>query len=205
MKADTEEPQLSAPKPGVQQLSLVRNIVPPATNKVETMLEAERNRIFESWIDAHKAILFKVARVYGATQSDREDLFQEIALQVWHSVEAYRGDCAATTWIYRVALNAALAWRRKERRHRQGRKDIEDATDLLVAPSGHDPRLDWIYQRIAALDELNRALALLMLDGCSYREMAQILGLSESNVGVKINRIKAVLAAQLAKEEHDGL
>jgi hypothetical protein len=72
------------------------------------MLEAERNSVFESWIDAHKAILLKVARVYGATHSDREDLFQEIALQVWHSVEAYRGDCAATTWIYRVALNTAL-------------------------------------------------------------------------------------------------
>jgi RNA polymerase sigma-70 factor (ECF subfamily) len=169
------------------------------------MPEGERNRVFESWIDAHKAILFKVARAYGATHSDREDLFQEIALQVWHSVEAYRGDCAATTWIYRVALNTALAWRRKERRHRQGRQDIEDATGLLVAPSGPDPRLDWIYQRIAELDEGNRALALLMLDGFSYREMAQILGLSESNVGVKINRIKAALAAQLAKEEHDGL
>jgi RNA polymerase sigma-70 factor (ECF subfamily) len=169
------------------------------------MPEGERNRVFESWIDAHKAILFKVARAYGATHSDREDLFQEIALQVWHSVEAYRGDCAATTWIYRVALNTALAWRRKERRHRQGRQDIEDATGLLVAPSGPDPRLDWIYQRIAELDEGNRALALLTLDGFSYRDMAQILGLSESNVGVKINRIKAALAAQLAKEEHDGL
>ena len=81
------------------------------------MLDADRNTVFESWIDAHKAILFKVARVYGATPADREDLFQEIALQVWHSVEAYRGDCAATTWIYRVALNTALAWRRKERKH----------------------------------------------------------------------------------------
>jgi RNA polymerase sigma-70 factor (ECF subfamily) len=169
------------------------------------MLGSERNRVFESWIDAHKAILFKVARVYGVTHSDREDLFQEIALQVWHSVEAYRGDCAATTWIYRVALNTALAWRRKERRHREGRQDIEDATGLLVAPSGNDPRLDWIYQRIAELDEANRALALLMLDGFSYRDMAQILGLTESNVGVKINRIKATLAAQLAKEERDGL
>jgi RNA polymerase sigma-70 factor (ECF subfamily) len=169
------------------------------------MLEPERNRVFESWIDAHKAILFKVARVYGATDSDREDLFQEIALQLWHSVQAWRGDCAATTWIYRVALNTALAWRRKERRHRQGRQDIEDATGLLVAPSARDPRLDWIYQRIAELDEANRALALLMLDGFSYREMSQILGLSESNVGVKINRIKTALAAQLAKEELDGL
>ena len=169
------------------------------------MLETERNRVFDSWIDAHKGILFKVARVYGDTHSDREDLFQEIAVQVWHSVEAYRGDCAAATWIYRVALNTALAWRRKERRHGQGRQDIETITGLLIAPSGRDPRLDWIYQRIAELDEANRALALLMLDGFSYRDMSQILGLSESNVGVKINRIKAALAAQLAKEEHDGL
>ena len=169
------------------------------------MLDAERNTVFESWIDAHKAILFKVARVYGATHADREDLFQEIALQVWHSVEAYRGDCAATTWIYRVALNTALAWRRKERKHGQGREDVEAATGLLITPSAHDPRLAWIYERIAELDEANRSLALLMLDGFSYRDMSQILGLSESNVGVKINRIKAALAAQLAKEEHDGL
>ena len=169
------------------------------------MLEAERNRVFESWIDAHKAILLKVARVYGATHSDREDLFQEIALQVWHSVGAYRGDCAPTTWIYRVALNTALAWRRKERRHGQGRQDIEAATGLLIAPPGRDPRLDWIYERISELDEANRSLALLMLDGFSYREMSQILGLGESNVGMKINRIKAALAAQLAKEELNGL
>ena len=169
------------------------------------MLDAERNTVFESWIDAHKGILFKVARVYGATHADREDLFQEIALQLWHSIEAYRGDCAATTWIYRVALNTALAWRRKERKHGQGRQDIEAATSLLVATSGRDPRLEWIYERIAELDEANRSLALLMLDGFSYRDMSQILGLGESNVGMKINRIKAVLAAQLAKEEHDGL
>jgi len=169
------------------------------------MLEAERNRVFEGWMDAHKAILFKVARVYGDTHSDREDLFQEIALQVWNSVEAYRGDCAATTWIYRVALNTALAWSRKERKHGQGRQDIEAATGLLIAPSVRDPRLDWIYERIAELDEANRSLALLMLDGFSYREMSQILGLGESNVGMKINRIKAALAAQLAKEEPFGL
>ena len=139
-----------------------------------------------------------------ALKTASEEL-KPFALQLWHSVEAWRGDCEATTWIYRVALNTALAWRRKERRHREGRQDIEDATGLLIAPSGRDPRLDWIYQRIAELDEANRALALLMLDGFSYRDMSQILGLSESNVGVKINRIKAALAAQLAKEEHDGL
>ena len=87
----------------------------------------------------------------------------------------------------------------------KGRQDFEAATGLLISPPDRDPRLEWIYQRIAELDEANRSLALLMLDGFSYREMSQILGLTESNVGVKITRIKAALAAQLAKEEHDGL
>ncbi len=169
------------------------------------MLDGERNQIFEGWIGTHKAILFKVARAYGSSHADREDLFQEIALQVWHSVDAFRGDAAVTTWIYRVALNTAMAWTRKERKHGTGRQDLEVAGGLLAEPATRDPRLEWIYARIAELDEVNRSLALLMLDGFSYRDMSQILGLSESNVGVKINRIKAALAAQLAKEEHDGL
>jgi RNA polymerase sigma-70 factor (ECF subfamily) len=154
-------------------------------------------------MEAHTSILYKVARAYGATHFDREDLFQEIVLQLWHSVGSWRGDCAAATWTYRVALNTALAWRRKERRHLEGRQDIEAAGSLLVVPAVHDPRLDWIYQRIAELDEANRALALLMLDGFSYREMAHVLGLSESNVGVRLNRIKAAFAAQLAREGLD--
>jgi RNA polymerase sigma-70 factor (ECF subfamily) len=169
------------------------------------MTDDGRTLIFEQWIEAHKAILFKVARAYGTTHSDRDDLFQEIALQVWHSVEAFRGDSAVGTWIYRIALNTAIAWRRKERKHGRGRQDIEAASGLLVDVDVRDPRLEWIYQRIAELDEVNRSLALLMLDGFSYREMSQILGLSESNVGVKINRIKVMLGAQLAKEEHDEL
>ncbi len=169
------------------------------------MLKAERDQVFEEWMEAHKAILFKVARAYGATHADREDLFQQIALQVWNSVEAFRGEAAVTTWIYQVALNTALAWNRKERKHGWGRQDLEAATGLLIAPAGRDPRLEWIYQRIAELDEVSRSLALLMLDGFSYRDMSQILGLSESNVGVKINRIKATLAARLAKESNDEL
>jgi RNA polymerase sigma-70 factor, ECF subfamily len=167
------------------------------------MLKAERDRIFGEWIEGHKAILFKVARAYGVSHSDREDLFQEIALQVWNSIESFRGDAAVSTWIYRVALNSAIAWNRKERRHGQGRMDLEAATGLLSSPPGRDLRLDWIYQRIGELDEVNRSLALLMLDGFSYREMSEILGLSETNVGVKINRIKSTLVEKLAKETQD--
>ena len=169
------------------------------------MLEAKRNQVFGEWMEAHKAILFKVARAYGATHADREDLFQQIALQVWNSVEAFRGEAKVTTWIYQVALNTALAWNRKERKHGRGRQDLEAATGLLTSPAARDPRLEWIYERISELDEVSRSLALLMLDGFSYRDMSQILGLSESNVGVKINRIKATLAAQLAKDSNDEL
>ena len=98
-----------------------------------------------------------------------------------------------------MALNTALAWPQGTR-HRQGRQDPRGRHGPALALPASDPRLDWIYQRIAELDEGNRALALLMLDGFSYRDMAEILGLTESNVGVKINRIKVALAAQLAKE-----
>ena len=169
------------------------------------MLKAKRDQVFGEWMEAHKAILFKVARAYGATHADREDLFQQIALQVWNSVEAFRGEAAVTTWIYQVALNTALAWNRKERKHGWGRQDLGAATGLLISPAGRDPRLEWIYQRLAELDEVSRSLALLMLDGFSYRDMSQILGLSESNVGVRIHRIKATLAAQLAQESNDEL
>ena len=161
---------------------------------------AERNRLWGEWIEAHKAIVFKVARAYGTTHADREDLFQEIVLQLWHSVPAFRGDAAVTTWIYRVALNTALAWNRREKKHNRERQDFESAAPLLIVPATRDPRLEWIYQRIGELDEVNRSLALLMLDGFSYREMAKILGLTESHVGVKINRIKSALADKLAKE-----
>ena len=169
------------------------------------MPKTKRNQVFEEWMEAHKAILFKVARAYGATHADREDLFQQIALQVWNSVEAFRGEAKVTTWIYQVALNTALAWNRKERKHGWGRQELEATTGLLTSPAERDPRLEWIYERIAELDVVSRSLALLLLDGFSYRDMSRILGLSESNVGVKINRIKATLTAQLAKESNDEL
>lgn len=164
------------------------------------MQDPERKRVFEAWIASHKAILFKVARAYGNSSADRDDLFQEIALQVWHSVPAFRGDATVSTWIYRIALNSAMTWLRNQKKHGLGRQELDAMDGVLVAAPDVDPRLEWIYQCIAELDEVNRSLALLLLDGYSYREMSSILGLTESNVGVKINRIKSLLAQKLAKE-----
>jgi RNA polymerase sigma-70 factor (ECF subfamily) len=104
--------------------------------------------------------------------------------------------------MYRVALNTAIAWTRKEDRHQRGRQPLEVVERLLTTSSsdGCHPRVEWLYHQIAQLKDVDRSVALLMLDGFSYREIAAVVGITESNVGVKINRIKAALAAQLAKE-----
>lgn len=165
------------------------------------MLDSERNHIFEDWLAAHKGILFKVVRAYAFEHADRQDLFQEVAIQVWRSVDAYRGDSSVPTWIYRIALNAAISWTRKQDRHHRGKRPLAIVEGLLTASAAEaDPRVEWLYRQIAQLKDVDRSVALLMLDGLPYKDIAAIAGVSEGNVAVKINRIKAALTAQLAKE-----
>lgn len=157
---------------------------------------------FDTWLRTHSGVLFKVVRAYAFTPEDRDDLFQEIALQVWHAVPTYREEAAVTTFLYRIALYVALGWSRREKKHRRGRRPLDDAP-LTTLP--RDDRLDWVYDRIAALNPVDRSLMLLLLDGFSYREMAAILGISESNVGVKISRIKKRLSRQSTEAFNHGL
>ena len=165
------------------------------------MLDGERDRIFGDWLAAHKATLFKVVRAYALEHADRQDLFQEVAIQIWRSVDAYRGDSSVRTWIYRIALNAAISWTRKQDRHQRGKQPLEIVDGLLAASvTEADPRVEWLYRQIAQLKDVDRSVALLMLDGFAYKEIAAIAGVSEGHVAVKINRIKAALTAQLAKE-----
>ena len=163
---------------------------------------SERDRIFGEWLVAHQGILFKVVHAYAFEHADRQDLFQEIAIQVWRSVEAFRGESSVPTWMYRVALNTAIAWTRKEGRHQRGKEQLENVESLLTTESSAkpDPRLEWVYQQIAQLKDVDRSVALLLLDGFSYKEIAGITGLTESNVGVKINRIKSALAGKSMEE-----
>ena len=162
---------------------------------------SEQSRIFDDWLSRHKGLLFKVVHAYAFAPHDREDLFQEIAAHVWNSIPRFRGESAVTTWLYRVALNSALAWSRKERKHRDQMQAMEsDEPALRVTSRARDCRLGWLYEQISQLDHVDRSLTLLLLDGYSYREMAETLGISESYVGVKINRIKTYLK-NLTKED----
>ncbi|MCW3089986.1 MAG: polymerase subunit sigma-70 [Ferruginibacter sp.] len=169
------------------------------------MTEKQQQQIFENWIDQHKALLFKVVRAYAFTAMDQDDLFQEITIQVWNSIPGFREESSVTTWLYRISLNTAIKWVKKERKHYQA-EAIDDVQHVLQERKVQvDERLVWLYEEIYQLDEIDRSITLLLLDNFSYKEMAGILGITESNVGVKINRIKKYLISKSKKYDHHGI
>lgn len=167
--------------------------------------DEERQEVFKGWLQEHTGLVYKVARAFAPGEVDQQDLVQEILLQMWCSLPRFEGKAKASTWIYRVALNTALAWRRKETRHRATqtpRIEIEDFPGTEVDSAQRVAREEVVtrlYDAIHQLPKVDAALVLLYLEDLSYREMAEVLGLSESNVGVKLNRARRALA-ELMKE-----
>ena len=142
----------------------------------------------------HAAILYRVAAGF-AVGAARDALMQELLLALWQAIPAFRGDAQPATFIYRVSHNAALSWKRSERR-RDARQEGPAALEGIASATADDADrelLERVYARIRELPELDRSLVLLSLDGLSYREMAEIHGLSEGNVGVRLSRSKARL------------
>ncbi|MCB0847806.1 MAG: RNA polymerase sigma factor, partial [Bacteroidetes bacterium] len=90
-----------------------------------------QKQIFQNWLNNYKPMLFKVLRAYTQTQADQEDLFQEITMQIWRSIPNFQGQSAESTWIYRVALNTALTWKRKEKKHQQTHESIDGVSHIL--------------------------------------------------------------------------
>jgi RNA polymerase sigma-70 factor, ECF subfamily len=170
----------------------------------------EQEAVFRRWLEDHLGLMLKVVRAWAALPEDREDLLQEVLLQVWCSIPAYRGEAKETTWIYRVAFNTALAWRRAEQRRRQKHERWFKFDAFPQAQTSHTDKpantevVEQLYVAIRQLPKVDASLALMHLDGLSYREMAEVLGISESNVGVKLNRMKKELA-QLLKGVTDEL
>ncbi|MCB0489403.1 MAG: sigma-70 family RNA polymerase sigma factor [Cyclobacteriaceae bacterium] len=159
------------------------------------MTAQEQESIFHDWLGRHKGVLFKIIRAYAFEEEDRDDLFQEISLQVWRSVPGFKGNSAVTTWLYRIALNTAIRWKGKERRHADHTSPLQPTMPVLQEDNRElDERIEWMYREIGRLNEVDRSLCLLLLDNFSYKEMADIVGISESNVAVKIHRIKKQLS-----------
>ncbi len=156
--------------------------------------EEARQERFRELVQQHRGIVHKVTATYCFARADRNDLAQEILAQLWRSFSRYDADRPFTTWMYRVALNVAISYVRstvRRQRHTvpldEERHDIGEAgtQDLEL-----ETRIHALHRFIAAQNDLDRALLLLYLEDYSYREIAEVIGISETNVGTKVNRLK---------------
>ncbi len=171
------------------------------------MTTAEHNALFDTWLTEHAAVLHHVANGF-ADHADRADLMQELLLAVWKAVPAFRRSARPSTFIYRVAHNAALTWKRTQRHYRQRIDRFEAAVAAEMQPRSDTAQrerdaLELLYTAIRALPPLDRSLVLLQLDGVSYAEMGEIHGLTESNVGARLTRLKQKLTESMKEIAHE--
>jgi len=149
---------------------------------------------FISEIQNNSGIIFKICRMYCDTKENQDDLFQDIILQAWHSYSSYKGLSKFSTWLYRIALNTAVTQLKK--RNKQGIV-AELNNEALNIPT-HDTtetneRMQMLNMAIQKLSDVEKAIIILYMDEYSYKEMSEIIGISESNIGFKLNIIKSKL------------
>ena len=169
---------------------------PKAMPSSDTELTGE----FIARLEKHQRILFKVAYVYCRDRDDRQDLVQEMLIQVWRSYARFDERVQFSTWMYRIAVNVAITHYRSEGRRIRDTVPLEEyGLDIAAADALFDHDSDnmrALRQIINGLDELNRALILLFLEGFSSEEIAEVVGISASNVSTRINRLKIKLQAE---------
>lgn len=161
--------------------------------------------LFLTVIESNKGIIYKVANAYCKDLEDRQDLVQEIVLKLWKSFDSYDERFKHSTWIYRIALNTAISFYRKEKSRKEVATPFSESLFNIADLENNkkiEERTIFLNQFIAELKELDKALMLLYLEEKSHKEMAEIMGISETNVATKIGRIKTILKhkfSQLAK------
>ena len=151
---------------------------------------------FVELLEAYKAIVYKVASLYTQTTQDREDLFQEIVINLWKAYPGFRGDSKVSTWIYRISLNTAITnYRQKKNKVRYEPMDHLVHNEVgMPSRDGQLDQLSILYQAIEVLPKIDKAIILLFLEEKSYREISQIMGITTANVGMRIKRIKEKLS-----------
>jgi len=156
---------------------------------------------FHNLVESHRGILYKVGRSYCLNPDDRDDLIQEIIVQLWRSFPTYDANKSFSTWMYRIALNVAISSLRTERVRS---KHIISADDRVLESVAAEAELSEttvvLYQMIERMEPLNRALMLLFLDGFSHREISDVLAISETNVSTKISRLKTAIKQEFTNE-----
>lgn len=163
------------------------------------MVTPELQDRFQALLDEHKKILYKVCNLYCRNRDDRDDLAQEIVIQLWRSFASFDARGQFSTWMYRVALNVAISFYRLEStRTKHVISDDQRLLNVSDESTSQSEDLRLLYEFIAGLDPLNKALILLYLDGNNYQEIAGVLGISETNVATKISRLKKTMKQQFS-------
>ncbi len=169
----------------------------PANNRSTKHLRGvDREKNFISIVKENQRLIYKVCYTYCKNSESRKDLEQEILIQLWKSLPRFDGRVKLSTWIYKVALNTAFLFHRKEAKYKENREYIDKSVFSVADNSGTtelDERIAKLYRFIDKLDELDKALMMLYLEDTKYRDIAEILGITETNVATKISRIKSKL------------
>ncbi|GAA4018396.1 RNA polymerase sigma factor [Hymenobacter fastidiosus] len=166
------------------------------------MSDAPQSASFVAVVNANQGLLHRVCRLYCADADDRQDLYQEIVLQLWRAWPQYRpGAAKISTWLYRIALNVTISNLRQRTRHPAPERLGPRVPDVALPPdSGPDPEdLAQLYQAIERLSEVEKAFVLLYLEERTYEEMAEILGITQNNVRVKMHRVQNQLRQLLTQ------
>lgn len=159
---------------------------------------------FIQLITNHQKIIYKVCNLYAGTDTDKEDLFQEITINAWRGVQNFKGDSMFSTWLYRVAINTSLTFKRKEIKLKKVAAAVDTLSVSEDQPSDAKEQLTAMYKAISDLSDIDKALVMLYLDDYSYQEMSKVLGITANNIAVKMNRIKKKLKEDSEKYISDN-
>lgn len=153
---------------------------------------------FIQLLSEHQKIIHKVCNLYMNHPLDKEDLFQEITLQAWKGYAQFKGQSKFSTWLYRVALNTAITYFKKERKQIQ---QVDETWAVEIADYGKEDneQFNLMYKAISELSKIDKAIVMLYLDDLPYQEISEMLGISPNHVAVKMNRIKIKLKESALK------
>ncbi len=164
---------------------------------------------FLALVAENRLKILKVSHVYAWNHEDQQDLYQEILIQIWRSLPKLKNSAYTNTWIYRVALNTAISFGRKHKSRREKTIShdhgvIQQLLDAKAASEPEtDPRLAVLFQAIAKLDDMEKAVVTLFLEDFSYEQIADVTGMTVSNAGVTLHRAKKKLSALMEDGRHE--
>ena len=157
------------------------------------MLSQAKEKRFEEIIESHRDQIYRMCWGFAKNAFDVDDIFQEVVINIWKGYAGFKGDSSLSTWIYRITVNTCLLWKRRKNKIQEKSSELDLSVNMIqeeVEGREKNENILALRKAIQELKKIDRTLILLLLEGCSYKEISEISGLTVSNVGAKINRIK---------------